>query len=305
LELHSDTRVRVLRSFVLPRCHVEKLRKGTQGKGTQATKDFYDRIGWRRDGAQLVDSRLFAWTDGPTCRALVEQRNARILDAVGGPGLRLAELGCGGTPAVFLAARCSSYTAVDFSRTGLREAALALEAAKVPFETVEADITDLPFADGSFDVVYSAHAVYHIATAEGQAAAFDEAMRVLAPGGRAVFVLANPLPLLFPYRLIRRVLATTPGVGTLLNRLRPKPPLPYLPMPLGWIRRRLSRWGDVRTTGHAVPSVAFDRLVSERTTLGVLAWRGIERLETRHRGLAARLGCYVLVVATKSASFPQ
>ena len=222
--------------------------------------------------------------------------------AAGGPDLRLAELGCGGTPAVFLAERCKTYTAVDFSSAGLSEAAGALKATNVPFETVEADITDLPFEDGAFDVVYSAHAIYHIDTVDGQTAAFREAMRVVRPGGRAIFVLANPFPLLFPIRLVRRVLAMTPGLNAILNRLRSRPPLPYLPMPVAWMKRQLGEWGDVKITGHAMPSVQFDRRVSETTTLGRMAWQAIRRLETHHPNLAARLGCYVLIVVSKSKS---
>jgi ubiquinone/menaquinone biosynthesis C-methylase UbiE len=223
-----------------------------------------------------------------------------VLHAAGGPGLRLAELGCGGTPALFLAEQCAKYTGVDFSPTGLSEAAVALKDANVLFETVEADITELPFEDGAFDVVYSAHAIYHIDTINGQEAALREAMRVVRPGGRAIFILANPFPILFPYRLIRRVLAMTPGLNTILNRMRAKPPVPYLPMPTGWMRKQLRRWGTVKITGHAVPSVPFDRGVPETTALGRIAWRAVRRLETHHVDVAARLGCYVLIVVDKS-----
>ena len=214
-------------------------------------------------------------------------------------GGRLAELGCGGTPAIFLAKQCANFVAVDFSSTGLREAAAVLEGANVTFEAVKADITNLPFEDGVFDVVYSAHAIYHIDTADGQAAAFREAMRIVRPGGRAIFVLANPFPLLFPYRLIRRVLAMTPGLNAVLNCVRPKPPLPYLPMPLGWMKGQLEKWGDVRITGYAVPSVQFDRRVPENSLIGRVAWPAIQWLETHHSDRAARLGCYVQIVVTK------
>jgi len=272
-------------------------------KGTAATRDFYDRLGWQRQDGTLVDTIMFGWGDGPIRRTLDDQRNQRLLQAArGGPGLKLADVGCGGSPAVFLAKQCATCTAVDFSSRGLSEAAEALKAADVPFQTVEADITDLPFEDGTFDIVYSAHAIYHIASVDGQATAFREAMRVVRPGGRAIFVLANPFPLLFPYRLVRRVLAMTPGLATILNGLRAEPPLPYLPMPLGWIKKQLTRWGDVTITGHAVPSVQFDRHVSETTAKGQLAWRAIQHLETNHSALAARLGCYVLIVVDKSNS---
>jgi SAM-dependent methyltransferase len=193
---------------------------------------------------------------------------------------------------------CRSRFLVD----GLVRSSRRSHTNNVAFETIEADITDLPFEDGAFDVVYSAHAIYHIDTADGQAAALREAMRVVRPGGRAIFVLGNPFPLLFPYRLIRRVFAMTPGLSTVLNRLRAAPPLPYLPMPLWWMKGQLERWGDVKMTGHAVPSVGFDRRVSEHTMIGHVAWRVIQWLETDHSDRATWLGCYVLIVVSKTKS---
>lgn len=49
-----------------------------------------------------------------------------------------------------------------------------------------ADMTALPFADASFDVVTSALAIHNIPSAQGRATAVDEAVRVLRPGGRLV-----------------------------------------------------------------------------------------------------------------------
>jgi hypothetical protein len=91
----------------------------------------------------------------------------------------------------------------------------------------------------------------------------------------------------------------TPGLNTVLNRLRAKPPLPYLPMPLGWMKGQLEKWGDVRITGHAVPSVQFDRQVSENSMVGRVAWSAVQWLETHHSDLAASLGCSVLIVVNK------
>jgi hypothetical protein len=70
-------------------------------------------------------------------------------------------------------------------------------------------------------------------------------------------------------------------------------------MPLGWMNGQLEKWGDVKITGHAVPSVQFDRRVSEQTMIGRFAWRAIQWLETRHCDLAAWLGCSVLIVVSK------
>ena len=133
--------------------------------------------------ASWSNSKLFGWVDEPIRRALDLQRKRRLREMVGGPGLKLVELGCGGNPAAwqdlapvlahnvganpfsqkraFLADKCQSYTAVDFSPIGLAEAAAALMSANVAVQTVEADITDLPFDDDMFDVAYSAQAIYH------------------------------------------------------------------------------------------------------------------------------------------------
>jgi arsenite methyltransferase len=53
---------------------------------------------------------------------------------------------------------------------------------RVELET--GDMTRLPFADHTFDVVVSNIAVHNIPSAEGRRAAVDEAVRVLRPGGR-------------------------------------------------------------------------------------------------------------------------
>ncbi|GAA1809746.1 class I SAM-dependent methyltransferase [Actinomadura chokoriensis] len=51
-------------------------------------------------------------------------------------------------------------------------------------EVKTGDMTLLPFADATFDLVISNWAVHNIPSAEGRQAAVDEAVRVLRPGGR-------------------------------------------------------------------------------------------------------------------------
>ena len=70
-------------------------------------------------------------------------------------------------------------------------------------------------------------------------AAIAELVRVVRPGGVVVLVAANPRPLAFPVLLARRLAADAPLVGSIFNRLRSKPLLPYKPMPIGWMRRTL------------------------------------------------------------------
>jgi SAM-dependent methyltransferase len=51
-------------------------------------------------------------------------------------------------------------------------------------EVRTADLTTLPFADASFDLVLSSLAIHNIGDAAGRAKSIDEAVRVLKPGGR-------------------------------------------------------------------------------------------------------------------------
>lgn len=50
---------------------------------------------------------------------------------------------------------------------------------------VLADASELPFADGSFSSVMDIHCTGHL-TPEGRVAAFEEAFRVLRPGGHLI-----------------------------------------------------------------------------------------------------------------------
>jgi len=125
----------------------------------------------------------------------------RELDRVGLHGNeQLLDLGCGrGAVLTAAARRLPAGRAVgadlwsrDQSGNG-PEAALANAAAAGVADRVEvhtADMTALPFPDGSFDVVTSALAIHNIRSAEGRYRALDEAMRVLRPGGQ--LLIADP-----------------------------------------------------------------------------------------------------------------
>jgi arsenite methyltransferase len=66
----------------------------------------------------------------------------------------------------------------------LANAALENVADRVEVHT--ADMTALPFADASVDVIVSSLAIHNIPTREGRRRALSEAVRVLRPGGRLV-----------------------------------------------------------------------------------------------------------------------
>jgi SAM-dependent methyltransferase len=270
--------------------------------GSEATRAFYDREGWQREGGVLKDTLIFGVReDGALKQATHARRMGRLLRTLraAAPPLNLIECGCGGNPEPVLLPLCKRYTGVDFSEAGLRAAREELSRQTVPFELVQGDVCRLPFADGAFDAAYSAHAFYHIPESDSQAAAFREALRVVRPGGVALFVMANPHPLAFPVRLMKRLAAATPGLGALLDAVRPRPPLPYLPMSLGWTRRLLAPFGEVSIEVHAMASTWFSQNVAETSTVGRTAWSLIEHLEERHPRTSARLGNYVQIAVKK------
>ncbi|MFF2352773.1 class I SAM-dependent methyltransferase [Kitasatospora sp. NPDC058115] len=120
----------------------------------------------------------------------------RELDRIGLKGdERLLDLGCGRGAVLVAAARRLPAGHADGADLWSREdqsgndsavtlanAAAAGVAGRVAVHT--ADITALPFADDSFDVVTSALVIHNIPTREERERALDEAMRVLRPGGQ-------------------------------------------------------------------------------------------------------------------------
>jgi hypothetical protein len=128
-------------------------------------------------------------------------------------------------------------------------------------------------------------------------------LRVTNKGGVVLLILANPRPLLFPGRLIQRLIADTPVVGNglyrLRNKLRQEVSIPYNPRPLGWMRQQLEPLGQVKIIGNEAASVWFNQHVSEKRYLGRLAWRALGWLEREHPAACAWLGNYVQITVRK------
>ncbi len=273
-------------------------------KGTQGTRQYYEQGGWSVKDGQTVESTLFGYKeDGPIRRELHRVHIQRIRNALSPTGapVKLLECGCGGHPESALFDLCESYTGVDFSSAGVMLANKRLKAHSLPYKLLTADICRLPFKEASFDAIYSAHVLYHIANPKSQEAALQEIVRVLRPGGTAVLVVVNPRPVIFPVRLIKRLIADTPVVGSIANKLRPKPPIPFKPMPLKWIKSRLDKQSDVEFVTGGLAWVTFNQRVTEHRGIGRRTWQTIKWLDTRHPKLSAYLGNYTQVFITKHA----
>jgi flavin reductase (DIM6/NTAB) family NADH-FMN oxidoreductase RutF/ubiquinone/menaquinone biosynthesis C-methylase UbiE len=130
--------------------------------------DFFERMSIEAPYAALLDDLL----------ALAEP-----LDPLG----RCLDLGCGaGRVTRDLAPRCREVVGVDSSPAMLeraRERAAEFGLANVTY--VEAQASALPFPEGSFDRVFIANLLFHLAD---PGVALREAKRVLRPGGRLVIL---------------------------------------------------------------------------------------------------------------------
>jgi SAM-dependent methyltransferase len=100
-----------------------------------------------------------------------------------GPAKRVLDLGCGvGRHALAYARLGLEVTAVDMAESGISELRRSATAENLEITTMIAAMTELPFADHTFDHVLSFNVIYH-----GDplivGAAVREIARVLKPGG--------------------------------------------------------------------------------------------------------------------------
>ncbi|HTU62193.1 MAG TPA: class I SAM-dependent methyltransferase, partial [Polyangiales bacterium] len=114
----------------------------------------------------------------------------QTLDAYNiGSGARGLDLGCGqGWYLGEMRAAGYAVDGSDYSQGQLDKAKLHLSRAGVDQGAlIQADAQHLPFADGSYDFVYSINAIHHMLEPGAQARALLEIVRVLRPGG--IFML--------------------------------------------------------------------------------------------------------------------
>jgi SAM-dependent methyltransferase len=121
-------------------------------------------------------------------------------------GKDVLEIGCGtGVHARLLAAAGARLSAVDLTPTAVELTKRRLELAGLEADVREADAESLPFADGSFDFVWSWGVIHH---SENTQRVIAEIARVLRPGGRLALMLyhRNSITFWVNYVLFRGVL---------------------------------------------------------------------------------------------------
>ncbi len=140
--------------------------------------DAYDR--WHRSvhgGENPADIALEGWHENALSLA------PNLTD------LKVLEVGCGvGDFAIYLAKQNINVTAVDFSPAAIELAQTKANAQNISVEFQVADAQALPFADNTFDFIFSCECLEHIPVPQQ---ALNELQRVLKPSGRLVLTTEN------------------------------------------------------------------------------------------------------------------
>lgn len=110
---------------------------------------------------------------------------ARVLDGLDLNGKRVLDIGCGTGAIVLLLARdhgAAEVVGIDVEDTvcGIARQRAADAGLSDRIEIIKVDPGPFPFADESFDIVFSKDSIIHITDKEGLAA---EVFRILKPGG--------------------------------------------------------------------------------------------------------------------------
>lgn len=106
-------------------------------------------------------------------------------------GQKVLDIGCGnGRLSDLLSDQAINYIGLDFSRELI---AIAQRERGVNGRFIHADALQLPFADHSFDTVFSIAVLHHIPDRANRERFVSEAHRVLKPGGLCVLTVWNTL----------------------------------------------------------------------------------------------------------------
>lgn len=277
-------------------------------------RQYYEQVGWSRtsdglyqDTASFVDNREAV--RGYHVR--VAHRPARLLRH---SGEWFLDAGCGALPAASYletAKRHRKSVCVDFSSAALREARSKLGGAAA---YVQADVSQLPFRDGVFDTVFSAHVLYHLPDTDQQRALL-EFVRVLHRAGICAVVYTNPdclmnrIAVRFSPRI---VIPRIPGARWLWRRClrqryigtqsappassKGEPSLFFNPKPLSWLRRVFPDHARMSVRCWASAGLPFTTQFIPNSRVGVALLRLLFAEETVFPRLFGRIGAYPLLL---------
>jgi demethylmenaquinone methyltransferase / 2-methoxy-6-polyprenyl-1,4-benzoquinol methylase len=209
----------------------------------QAVQQMFDEIAPRYDLLNHVLSvnvdRLWWWRTARRFRHILQRADAKVLDLCCGTGdMALALRGAAGNT------ESRPYFAADFSHEMLRRTGKKFEGKRIV--AVEADALQLPFENGSFDLVVSAFGFRNLSNYD---AGLREIHRVLKSNGEmGILDFSEPGGLLGAVYgfYFRNVL---PRIGTLISGV--KGPYSYLPASVEKFPAPDVMLGRMRATGFA------------------------------------------------------
>ena len=288
----------------------------------QCVKEFYDSFGWEQnvDGS-YKDTTTFVDTR-PVLTRHYQMVHMRVKKFLAPEGTYFLDAGSGAIPHAEYLTYSAGYhrrICVDLSMRALIEARAKLQERGC---YVIADLTKLPFRDGTFDATISAHVLYHVPEDE-QMSLLRELYRTLKPGRRCVIIYAWPTSLptklasLFSRQQIvakaRRLITMIARAGRLGGQqvlsvppadAKPAhpsaPPLYFHAHDYQWFQKTLpDEWGtDIRCWRFV--NRAFTTAFVPNNVVGRLLLAMIFRLENLFPHAMARIGSHPMMILSKS-----
>lgn len=165
-------------------------RNVTPDENTRASRAWWDRDA---DNYQSEHGDFLGEVDFVWCPEGLREQDLRLLGDV--RDKRILELGCGAAAAGrWLTKQGADVVALDISSGMLRHAKIQ-NSRGVPVKLVQGDAANLPFGDGSFDIVFTAFGA--VPFVDDSARVMREVHRVLRPGGPWVFSVTHPMRWIF------------------------------------------------------------------------------------------------------------
>ncbi len=213
---------------------------------------------------------------------------------------RVLEVGCGaGYDAYTLIRARADYTGVDITPENPERVRRHLANYGLEPNVLQADAEQLPFADTSFDVVYSNGVLHHTPSLEK---ALSEALRVLRPGGEIYFSVYNRHSIVYWLNLglTEQILRGGWRRYSLETRLRMIEQTTAKELPLVRVFSSRQLRATLRATGFVGVETSVRKLVAEDLPLLPLQWwKKVPQAWLDRVG--RRFGWYVWAHATKPA----
>jgi SAM-dependent methyltransferase len=165
-------------------------------------------------------------------------------------GKTILDGGCGMGRYLRVAAGRGAAMVVGIDLSLAVEAARELTAGRPEVAIIRGDLLRPPFAEGSFDLIYSIGVIDHTPDPR---AAFLELARLLRPGGRiAIWIYERESPAVERIMNAHRAISTRLPLGVLLALCK-------VTAPIGLVKRRLmaSRWKPVERLGVALHALTI------------------------------------------------